>query len=64
MRFSGGGACEALYHGGTFDQYNMGASIMFEVFARRLMGVVDAYYLCSSLRKAAISRAMNDVSGE
>ena len=34
---------DAIYHAGTYDQYNLGCSICVEVLARRIQSIVDAY---------------------
>jgi hypothetical protein len=34
---------DAIYHAGTYDQYNVGCSICVEVLARRIQSIVDAY---------------------
>ena len=34
---------DAVYHGGTYDQYNLGCSICIEVICRRIQSIVDAY---------------------
>ena len=34
---------DAIYHAGTYDQYNVGCSIVLEVLARRIQSIVDAY---------------------
>ena len=34
---------DAIYHAGTYDQYNLGCSIVVEVIARRIQSIVDAY---------------------
>ena len=35
--------CETLYVGGTYDQLNMPSLVSFEVIARRIQSIVDAY---------------------
>ena len=34
---------DAVYHGGTYDQYNLGCSICIEIICRRVQSIVDAY---------------------
>ena len=34
---------DAVYHGGTYDQVNIGCSICIEVICRRIQSIVDAY---------------------
>ena len=34
---------DAVYHGGTYDQYNLGCSICIEVICRRIQSIIDAY---------------------
>ena len=34
---------DAVYHGGTYDQYNLGCSICIEAICRRIQSIVDAY---------------------
>ena len=33
---------DAVYHGGTYDQFNLGCSICIEVISRRIQSIVDA----------------------
>ena len=34
---------DAVYHAGTYDQYNLGCSVSLEVICRRVQSIVDAY---------------------
>ena len=33
---------DAVYHGGSYNQYNLGCSICIEVICRRIQSIVDA----------------------